>query len=127
MSVVTYAGPTFALAVAGTGRKVVLLGLLAAGAFAVAFRSRLPEGLIEPLSSLVREMNCYYSNLIEGHNTHPVDIQRALFGDKSGDPKKRDLQQEAIAHVAVQRWIDERGDRRGSRRDSPTLLRAPAR
>jgi Fic family protein len=76
---------------------------------AVAFRSRLPEGLIEPLSSLVREMNCYYSNLIEGHNTHPVDIQRALFGEKSGDPKKRDLQQEAIAHIAVQRWIDEGG------------------
>src|SRR5690349_18706253 len=39
---------------------------------AAAFRSRLPEGLIEPLSGLVREMNCYYSNLIEGHNTHPV-------------------------------------------------------
>src|SRR5262252_1453413 len=55
-------------------------------------------------------MNCYYSNLIEGHNTHPVDIQRALyFGEKSGDPKKRDLQQEAIAHIAVQRWIDEDG------------------
>lgn len=76
---------------------------------AAAFRNRLPEGLIEPLSSLVREMNCYYSNLIEGHTTHPVDIQRALFGEKSRDPKKRDLQQEAVAHIAVQRWIDEGG------------------
>lgn len=76
---------------------------------AAAFRNKLPEGMIEPLSSLVREMNCYYSNLIEGHNTHPVDIQRALFGEKSRDPKKRDLQQEAIAHIAVQRWIDEGG------------------
>ncbi len=76
---------------------------------AATFRSRLPEGLIEPLSSLVREMNCYYSNLIEGHNTHPVDIQRALFGEQSRDPKKRDLQQEAVAHIAVQRWIDEGG------------------
>lgn len=76
---------------------------------AAAFRSRLPEGLIEPLSSQVREMNCYYSNLIEGHNTHPIDIQRALFGEKSADPKKRDLQQEAVAHIAVQRWIDEGG------------------
>jgi Fic family protein len=76
---------------------------------AAAFRSGLPEGLIEPLSRLVREMNCYYSNLIEGHNTHPVDIQRALFGEQSGDPKKRDLQQEAVAHIEVQRWIDEGG------------------
>ena len=76
---------------------------------AAAFRSRLPEGLIDPLSSLVREMNCYYSNLIEGHNTHPIDIQRALFGEQSADPKKRDLQQEAVAHIAVQRWIDDGG------------------
>ena len=76
---------------------------------AAAFRSRLPEGLVGPISSLVREMNCYYSNLIEGHNTHPVEIQRALFGERSRDPKKRDLQQEAVAHIAVQRWIDEDG------------------
>ena len=76
---------------------------------AAAFRSRLPEGMIEPLSGLVREMNCYYSNLIEGHNTHPIDIQRALFGNQSPDPKKRDLQQEAVAHIEVQRWIDEGG------------------
>lgn len=74
-----------------------------------AFRSRLPEGLAEPLSSLVREMNCYYSNLIEGHNTHPIDIQRALFGEHSDDPESRDLQQEALAHISVQRWIDEGG------------------
>lgn len=84
--------------------KVLLLTQKSAG-----FRSRLPQGLIEPLSSLVREMNCYYSNLIEGHNTHPVDIQRALFGQASRDPKKRDLQQEAVAHISVQRWIDEGG------------------
>ena len=30
------------------------------------------------LASLVRVMNCYYSNLIEGHNTRPRDIERAL-------------------------------------------------
>lgn len=82
--------------------KVLKLTQQAAG-----FRSRLPEGLIAPLSALVREMNCYYSNLIEGHNTHPVDIQRALFGQTSRDPKKRDLQLEAVAHISVQRWIDE--------------------
>jgi hypothetical protein len=28
-------------------------------------------------------MNCYYSNLIEGHDTHPVDIERALKSDYS--------------------------------------------
>jgi Fic family protein len=54
-------------------------------------------------------MNCYYSNLIEGHNTHPVDIERALKGDYSEDPTKRDLQVEAKAHIEVQRWIDAGG------------------
>src|SRR5208282_3840926 len=51
-------------------------------------------------------MNCYYSNLIEGHDTHPVDIERALKNDYSRDARKRDLQLEAKAHIAVQQWID---------------------
>ena len=51
-------------------------------------------------------MNCYYSNLIEGHDTHPVDIERALKNDYSNDARKRDLQIEAKAHIAVQKWID---------------------
>jgi Fic family protein len=51
-------------------------------------------------------MNCYYSNLIEGHDTHPIDIERALNGEYSEDAKKRDLQLEAKAHIAVQQWID---------------------
>jgi Fic family protein len=51
-------------------------------------------------------MNCYYSNLIEGHDTHPVDIERALKNDYSEDARKRDLQLEAKAHIAVQKWID---------------------
>lgn len=74
-----------------------------------AFRSSLPDSIAAALADLVRSMNCYYSNLIEGHNTHPVDIERALAGDYSSDPKKRDLQLEARAHITVQKWIDEDG------------------
>src|SRR5712664_2978905 len=70
------------------------------------FRRSLPSSLLTSLSDLVRAMNCYYSNLIEGHETHPVDIERALKNDYSKDPRKRDLQLEAKAHVTVQRWID---------------------
>lgn len=69
-------------------------------------RRSLPESLLASLAGLVRSMNCYYSNLIEGHDTHPVDIERALKGDYSNDVKKRDLQLEAMAHIAVQKWID---------------------
>jgi Fic family protein len=70
------------------------------------FRRGLPEGLVSPLAELVRVMNCYYSNLIEGHDTHPIAIERAMRKNYDRDPKKRDLQKEAEAHIAVQRWID---------------------
>ena len=62
--------------------------------------------LRESIGDLVRSMNCYYSNLIEGHDTHPRDIDRALANDFSSEPKKRDLQQEAVAHIHVQGLID---------------------
>jgi Fic family protein len=77
------------------------------------FRRSLPPALLASLADLVRGMNCYYSNLIEGHDTHPVDIERALNNDYSQDRRKRDLQVEAKAHVAVQRWIDAGGFKGG--------------
>ena len=76
---------------------------------AAGFRRSLPESLLASLADLVRAMNCYYSNLIEGHDTHPIDIERALKNDYSKDAHKRDLQLEAKAHIAVQEWIDRRG------------------
>ena len=51
------------------------------------------------IGELVRSMNCYYSNLIEGHDTHPHDIDRALVADYSSRPAKRALQLEARAHI----------------------------
>lgn len=74
---------------------------------AAGFRRSLPEGVLAALASLVRSMNCYYSNLIEGHDTHPLDIERALRNDYSADAVKRNLQLEARAHISVQAWIDE--------------------
>lgn len=74
-----------------------------------ALRKTLPDGIVKALSDLVRSMNCYYSNLIEGHDTHPIDIERALNEDYSEDPEKRDLQLEAKAHISVQKWIDDGG------------------
>jgi Fic family protein len=76
---------------------------------AAGFRRSLPDGLRSALADLVRAMNCYYSNLIEGHDTHPIDIERALMGEYSKDAKKRDLQLEAKAHIKVQQWIDDGG------------------
>lgn len=77
------------------------------GQRAAGFRKSLPDGVMIALADLVRAMNCYYSNLIEGHDTHPVDIERAIRNDFSADPAKRNLQLEAKAHIGVQAWIDE--------------------
>jgi len=59
-----------------------------------------PDGM-GALVDLVRSMNCYYNNLIEGHDTHSVAIDRALGNDFSPDPRQRDLQMEAKAHIEV--------------------------
>ena len=70
------------------------------------FRRSLPPALHGSLADLVRAMNCYYSNFIEGHNTHPIDIERALNNQYSDNATQRELQLEATAHIAVQQWID---------------------
>ena len=58
------------------------------------------------VGDLVRSMNCYYSNLIEGHNTLPMDIDRALNNELYKEPERHNLQIEARAHIEVQRMID---------------------
>ncbi len=73
------------------------------------FSRSLPSAIQTSLANLVRAMNCYYSNLIEGHDTHPIEIERALQGNYSADIKKRNLQKEAKAHIVVQEWIDNGG------------------
>lgn len=60
----------------------------------------------QELGKLVRSMNCYYSNLIEGHKTLPIDIEKALNNDFADDIRTKNLQQEAIAHIRVQEKLD---------------------
>jgi Fic family protein len=67
---------------------------------------RLHPATAADLADLVRVMNCYYSNLIEGHNTRPRDIERALSDQFDIDTERRNLQLEALAHIRVQREID---------------------
>src|SRR3990167_11414518 len=69
--------------------------------------SQLKPQVIKSVGDLVRSMNCYYSNLIEGHHTHPRDIEKALQEDFSKNKEKRNLQLEAKSHIEVQKKIDE--------------------
>jgi len=60
------------------------------------------------VTGLLRQMNSYYSNLIEGHYTRPLDIERALKAEYTADPAKRALQLEHRAHVTLQQEIEVR-------------------
>jgi Fic family protein len=99
------------LVLSGDSRHRGALGDLAVelAAASAGLRRSLPPGVVRALADLVRSMNCYYTNLIEGYATHPIDIERALRDDYSADLGKRNLQLEARAHVNVQRWIDAGG------------------
>ena len=84
-------------------------------AFDLIAKANTLAGQINPIvarsiGDLVRSMNCYYSNFIEGHNTHPRDIENALRQDFSQQPERRNLQLEALAHIAVQKAIDDGTD-----------------
>lgn len=68
--------------------------------------SALNKATAANLADLVRIMNTYYSNLIEGHNTGPRDIESALDGKLDNDKDRRNLQLEAVAHARVQGEID---------------------
>lgn len=59
----------------------------------------------EGVSNLLRLINSYYSNLIEGNSTHPVDIERAMRNDYSNDSTQRNLQIESLAHIKCQTRI----------------------
>jgi len=63
---------------------------------------------INTLRELLRIINSYYSNLIEGHNTHPFDIIRAMQKDYDSEPAKRNLQIESVAHITVQKNIEKK-------------------
>lgn len=65
---------------------------------------------IASLRELVRAMNSYYSNRIEGQSTHPLNIERALRSDFSDRPDVARLQRLALAHIEAERELERRVD-----------------
>lgn len=77
----------------------------------VVERSLRLSGAVHPdtaasLRELVREMNSYYSNRIEGQSTHPHNIGRALRHDFSDRPDVARLQRLALAHIEAERELE---------------------
>lgn len=58
------------------------------------------------VAQLVRSMNGYYSNLIEGHRTKPHEIENALKGDFSEKKEVREKQLLHVAHLEAQEAME---------------------
>lgn len=74
----------------------------------VELRQALSPGALASLRELVRAMNSYYSNTIEGQGTHPANIARALRSEFSQRPDVAQRQRIALAHIQAERELEER-------------------
>lgn len=81
---------------------------------ATELSSSLAPQTLESAANLTRIMNCYYSNLIEGHRTRPRVIEKILdAGDEAENlyaihnASEETLLRLAMAHISVQEWIDD--------------------
>ncbi|MGH8845961.1 MAG: Fic family protein [Polaromonas sp.] len=69
-------------------------------------RSLAGPGSPAELGQLLRTMNSYYSNKIEGQHTLPFEIESALRNDYSQDVDKARRQRLALAHMETERAIE---------------------
>lgn len=64
------------------------------------------RGLSGALSPLLRSMNSYYSNRIEGQHTRPRDIARALAKNLDADRELARKQRLAVAHIDAESALE---------------------
>ncbi len=63
-------------------------------------------GALDGLRGLLRAMNSYYSNRIEGQHTLPAEIEQALRNDYSADADMARRQRLALAHMATEQAME---------------------
>ncbi|SHN18141.1 Fic family protein [Rhizobacter sp. OV335] len=73
---------------------------------ALALKAAIHPASRARLHELLRSMNSYYSNLIEGQSTHPAHIDRALRQDFSATPDIALRQRIALAHIDAERELE---------------------
>ncbi len=64
-------------------------------------------GALPSLRQMLRSMNSYYSNRIEGQHTLPLEIEQALRNDYAKDSDKARRQRLALAHMATEAQIEQ--------------------
>lgn len=67
---------------------------------------RVQPAALTGLRTLLRAMNSYYSNKIEGQHTLPLEIEQALRNDYSADADKARRQRLAVAHMATEEMLE---------------------
>lgn len=95
-------GPLLALAAELTKAAGVLNGFAA------------PSAHCE-LRALLRSMNSYYTNRIEGEHTRPADIERALQDDFSKNADLARKQRLAVAHIRTEKHGEDALEQQGPR------------
>lgn len=65
-----------------------------------------PSGALPGLRQLLRSMNSYYSNRIEGQHTLPLEIEQALSNHYAQDADKARRQRLALAHMATETQLE---------------------
>jgi Fic family protein len=67
-------------------------------------------GALDGLRGLLRAMNSYYTNRIEGQHTLPVEIEQALRNEYAPDADKARRQRLALCHMASEYALEQRWD-----------------
>lgn len=84
------------------------------------------ESAREGLREVVRAMNSYYSNRIEGQGTHPVNIDRAMRQNFSATPAVAKLQRIAVAHIEAEKELEQQMPDQAAALCSDWLLKSHA-
>lgn len=72
-----------------------------------AVHAAIAQGPQAELRTLLRKMNSFYTNLIEGEHTRPSEIDRALARDFSGDQDIARKQRLAVAHMQAEQTLED--------------------
>lgn len=68
---------------------------------------RAAPDIMSTIAPLLRKMNSYYTNRIEGQHTLPAEIDQALKRQFSADPDTQRRQRMALAHIEAEAWAEQ--------------------
>ena len=73
---------------------------------ALAAKGRAHASVMLAIAPLLRAMNSYYTNRIEGQHTLPIEIEQALRQDFAANADTRRRQHLAVAHMHTEAWAE---------------------